>query len=183
MALFLLKQYCQKACKNVARWRIETAAAIVLQRLVRGWLARILRRRLRLARRIQAAIILQCAARQKAARRAAAAHAAALAAARAYFAALMIQCMARQWQARLMVAHLRAERAARLKAARNHAASEIQRVFRGMMGRCVLFFTMSSSFFIVISPRYFHLSCIFSSFHLFFSGFASFFFSRFYVPP
>lgn len=132
---FLLKQYCQKACKNVALWRKQTAASIVIQRAWRAKYARLLVARLRHRKWSAAALKIQMMVRARLARAELRKRREALWLRRATHLAVLLQNSWKERKMRIQAAKLRAERLARLMRRKAKMATEIQRVFRGMLGR------------------------------------------------
>lgn len=65
IAIFLLRQYCIKACKHVIVYRRETSATIQIQSMIRRYLAIKVRIHRRHTRQMKAALVIQCGLRQK----------------------------------------------------------------------------------------------------------------------
>lgn len=135
ISTFLLRQYCVKAVENVIRFRKWTAACQVIQRAWRCYAARKRRRALLLVKRTQASIILQCMVRCALSRRKLKRLRLADWTKRALKLAKALKAF---WRARLLWRKKKRERAlhrARMLKRKASAAMNIQRCFRGMLGR------------------------------------------------
>lgn len=132
---FLLKQHCQKACKNVALWRKQTAASFIIQRAWRAKYARLFVARLRHRKWSAAALKIQRMVRAFLARAELQRRNKVLWLKRATHLATLLQKLWKERKMRMQAAKLRADRQARLMRRKIKMAMEIQRVFRGMWGR------------------------------------------------
>ena len=135
ISTFLLRQYCVKAVENVIRFRKWTAACQVIQRAWRCYAARKRRRELLLVKRTRANIVLQCMVRCALSRRQLKRLRLAEWTKRALKLAKALKAF---WRARLLWRKKKRERAlhrARMLKRKAFAATNIQRCFRGMLGR------------------------------------------------
>ena len=132
---FLLRQYCVKAVKNVIIYRKQTTASIMIQTNWRAKWARLTLQRLRFARRQRAAIVIQKMIRCFLA------HCLLLRLRKADYLrralqlALIIQKKWRERKARIREAERRAKSRDRALRKKHKAALEIQRIYRGVLGR------------------------------------------------
>lgn len=137
VAKFLLKQYCIKACNNVARMRIEKSAAIIIQSNLRCCVARKLRLQLHNMKIFAASRKLQCCWRRFQAKRVLTHIRESRSKFLANNLALTVQTLCRKIFAKKHVESLRLKRRASLLLEQHNGASTIQRVFRGMTGRLI----------------------------------------------
>ena len=135
VAVFLLRQYCVKACENVVRFRKWTAASLVIQRAWRCYASRRRLRLLRLAKRTRASQTLQCMVRCALARQRLRRLRLAEWTRRALHLAKALQ---RFWRGRLRWRRKKREMAlyrARMLKKKSLAAINIQRCYRGLLCR------------------------------------------------
>lgn len=135
MAKFLLKQYYTKACKNVMIFRIESAAALLIQTALRRFLAMLRVRKLVQNRKKKAANKIIQAARIFLAKKTVQKIKAARLSQLRNSCALKIQCMLRVKIACMRAARLRAYRDAAIRQERERAARVIQYHYREFIQR------------------------------------------------
>ena len=119
------------ACRNVYKFRIQTAAAIVIQCFVRSFFARQGLKRKRFEKANKAALAVQCVARRRAATRELQHRVAANKVRIASKVAVLVQAQCRRIRAVAHVHQLREKERIRRQLLEIHSATMIQRVYRG----------------------------------------------------